>query len=93
MQRDDLPVLKEIMGKPIDPIEVRVILSIRKVNMLFGKRFYYLLISHPFLISDSRITPHSRADRDVCLPSSPSDSLEPHCRSKYSRLSHNYFTD
>ncbi len=39
MQRDDLPVLKEIMGKPIDPIEVRVILSIRKVNMLFGKGF------------------------------------------------------
>ncbi len=44
MQRDDLPILKEILGKPIDPIEVRVILCIRKVNMLFGKRFYYLLI-------------------------------------------------
>lgn len=91
MQRDDLPVLKEILGKPVDPIEVGIILYITKVDMLFGKRFYHLLISHPFLISDSRITPHSRADRDVCLPSSPSDSLKPHCWSKYSRLSQLFY--
>lgn len=27
MQRDDLPVLKEILGKPIEPIEVRMVLK------------------------------------------------------------------
>uniref|UniRef100_A0A671QN36 ATP-dependent RNA helicase SUPV3L1, mitochondrial n=1 Tax=Sinocyclocheilus anshuiensis TaxID=1608454 RepID=A0A671QN36_9TELE len=30
MQRDDLPVLKEILGKPVDPIEVGIILYITK---------------------------------------------------------------
>lgn len=28
MQRDDLPVLKEILGKPVDPIEVRLVLKL-----------------------------------------------------------------
>lgn len=36
MQRDDLSVLKEILGKPVDPIEVRIIECIIKV-MLFEK--------------------------------------------------------
>jgi len=46
MQRDDLVVLKEILGKPVDPIAVRLVLSITKVNnLLFGKRFSHLLIS------------------------------------------------
>lgn len=34
MQKDDLLVLKEILGKPVDPIAVRLVLSIIKVNNL-----------------------------------------------------------
>lgn len=35
MLRDDLTVLKEILGKPVDPIAVRLVLSIIKVNNIF----------------------------------------------------------
>lgn len=81
MLRDDLTVLKEILGKPVDPISVRLHLSIIKVNNLCCLEKDFIICS--FFISDGRITPHSGTDRDVCLPSSPCDSLKPHCRSKY----------
>lgn len=84
MQRDDLPVLKEILGKPVDPIEVRLALT------LSGSRFVYFYISikilhsfHDFFITGCRITPYSRTDRDVCLPSAPGHSLKSRCRCPY----------
>lgn len=91
MLRDDLTVLKEILGKPVDPITVRLVLSIIKVNNIFCLENIFIICL--FFILDGRITPHSRADRDVCLPSSSCDSLKPHCRSIYSTFLHNNFTD
>lgn len=50
MQRDDLPVLKEILGKPIEPIEVRIVLKFSvRVSCLFCFYFWYFKYDGEFV--------------------------------------------